>query len=156
MSTLDFEKSLAIVIGVDQYSNGITPLRTAAADARSVARLLEQDHGYQVLSLIDEAAQLAELDKLIQHTLPSLVSANSRLIIYFAGHGIAQDGDDGPAGYLIPQDAVPGDVSSYLSMVSFHDELTALPCRHFLAIFDCCFAGPFAGLAPAKSQLSPK
>ena len=143
MGALDFEKNLAIVIGINQYSNGITPLRTAAADARSVALLLEQEHGYQVLSLLDEEAQLADLKKLIQQTLPNFLSANSRLLLYFAGHGIAQDGDDGPAGYLIPQDAVPGDVGSYLSMVSFHDELTALPCRHFLAIFDCCFAGAF-------------
>ncbi|MEO1447682.1 MAG: AAA family ATPase, partial [Cyanobacteria bacterium J06635_11] len=28
-------------------------------------------------------------------------------------------------------------------MVALHDALTALPCRHFLAIFDCCFAGAF-------------
>ncbi|MEN8446944.1 MAG: caspase family protein, partial [Cyanobacteria bacterium J06555_13] len=143
MGTFDFEKSLAVVIGIDQYRNGIVPLRTAVADAHAVASLLEHEHEYQVLSLLDESANLTGLQSLIEETLPSLLSANSRLLLYFAGHGIAQDGDDGPAGYLIPQDAVPGDVGSYLSMVSLHDELTALPCRHFLAVFDCCFAGAF-------------
>ena len=143
MSALDFEKSLAIVIGINQYGNGITPLRTAVADAQSVAELLEQKHEYKVISLLDEQAQLADLTKLIRETLPNLLSANSRLLLYFAGHGIAQDGDDGPAGYLIPKDAEPGNVASYLSMVALHDALTALPCRHFLAIFDCCFAGAF-------------
>ena len=143
MGALDFEKSLAIVIGINQYSNGITPLRTAVADAQAVAELLEQQHEYQVISLLDEQAQLADLTTLIQETLPTLFSANSRLLLYFAGHGIAQDGDDGPAGYLIPKDAEPGNVASYLSMVALHDALTALPCRHFLAIFDCCFAGAF-------------
>ncbi|MEL6490403.1 MAG: caspase family protein, partial [Cyanobacteria bacterium J06621_3] len=143
MSALDFDKNLAVVIGIDQYVNGITPLRTAVADARSVAYMLEQEHDYQVLLLLDQHAELANLQELIQQTLPSLLSANSRLLFYFAGHGIAQDGDDGPAGYLIPQDAVPGNVGGYLSMVSLHDELTVLPCRHFLAIFDCCFAGAF-------------
>ncbi len=143
MGTCDFEKSLAVVIGIDQYQNGITPLRTAVADAYAVASLLKHEHEYKVLSLLDESANLTGLQELIQHTLPSLLSANSRLLFYFAGHGIAQDGDDGPAGYLIPQDAVPGDAGSYVSMVSLHDALTALPCRHFLAVFDCCFAGAF-------------
>ncbi|MEL6355053.1 MAG: caspase family protein, partial [Cyanobacteria bacterium J06627_28] len=143
MDALDFDKNLAVVIGIDQYGNGITPLRTAVSDARSVAHLLEKEHDYQVLTLLDQNAQLAGLQELIHQTLPSLLSANSRLLFYFAGHGIAQDGDDGPAGYLIPQDAVPGNTGSYLSMVSLHDELTALPCRHFLAVFDCCFAGAF-------------
>jgi len=143
VSALDFEKSLAVIIGIDKYCGGIAPLRTAVADARSIASLLEREHKYEVLSFLDGEAQLANLRELIQTTLPSLLPANSRLLLYFAGHGIAQDGDDGPAGYLIPQDAVPGDVSSYLSMVSLHDELTALPCRHFLAVFDCCFAGAF-------------
>lgn len=143
MGALDFEKSLAIVIGINQYGNGITPLRTAVADAQAVAELLEQQHEYQVISLLDEQAQLADLITLIRETLPTLLSANSRLLLYFAGHGIAQDGDDGPAGYLIPKDAEPGNVASYLSMVALHDSLTALPCRHFLAIFDCCFAGAF-------------
>ena len=143
MATFDFEKSLAVVIGIDQYCNGIAPLQTAVADSQAVASLLAHNYEYQVLSLLDEAAQLTGLQELIQHTLPSLVSANSRLLLYFAGHGIAQHGDNGPAGYLIPQDAMPGNVDSYLSMVSLHDALAALPCRHFLAIFDCCFAGAF-------------
>src|SRR4028119_336965 len=46
-------------------------------------------------------------------------------------------------GYLIPQDAIKGNSSSYLQMKQVHDWLIALPCRHFLAILDCCFAGAF-------------
>jgi WD40 repeat protein len=156
MGALDFEKSLAVVIGINQYGNGITPLRTAVTDARSVADLLEQKHEYQVISLLNEQARLAELKTLIQETLPTLLSANSRLLLYFAGHGIAQDGDDGPAGYLIPKDATPGNVASYLSMVALHDALTALPCRHLLAIFDCCFAGAFRWSSTRKITVVPE
>ncbi len=64
-------------------------------------------------------------------------------MFYFAGHGIALDGEDGPKGYLIPQDARLGDISSYLSMSEIHDRLHQLCCRHFLGILDCCFAGTF-------------
>ncbi|MEL7331976.1 MAG: caspase family protein [Cyanobacteria bacterium J06560_2] len=143
MSDLDFEQSLAVVIGIDQYEQGISSLRTAVTDASAIAQTLQDTHGYEVITLLDHSAQLTDIQSLIQATLPTQLTANSRLIFYFAGHGIAQDGDNGPAGYLIPQNAQPGKVESYLPMAELHDALTALPCRHFLAVFDCCFAGAF-------------
>ncbi|MEL6815164.1 MAG: caspase family protein [Cyanobacteria bacterium J06598_3] len=143
MSGVNFSQSLAVVIGIDRYGHGISPLRTAVGDAGAIAQLLENSYGYQVISLLNEKAQLSALQTLIQEQLPSILADDSRLLFYFAGHGIAQDGDGGPAGYLIPQDAVPGEVGSYLPMVDLHDALTVLPCRHFLAVFDCCFAGAF-------------
>ncbi len=154
MSGLDFEVSLAVVIGIDRYRQGIAPLRTAVADARAIAQTLQQDHGYQVICLLNEQAQLATLNSLIQTNLPRLLTANSRLLLYFAGHGIAQNSDDGPVGYLIPQDATAGKPSSYLPMVALHDALTALPCRHFLAVFDCCFAGAFRWSSTRDIDLS--
>ena len=75
--------------------------------------------------------------------LPQQIQASDRLIFYFAGHGIALNGDDGPEGFLIPQDAKLGDTSSYLPMVRLQKALDKLPCRHFLTVLDCCFAGAF-------------
>ncbi|MEL6470130.1 MAG: caspase family protein [Cyanobacteria bacterium J06623_4] len=155
MAELKFAQSLAVVIGINQYSNRIAPLRTAVADAEAVAATLAEHHGYEVLLLTDAQGQLGPLRSLIQEQLPALVQTGGRLLLYFAGHGIAQDGDDGPAGYLIPQDAMPGDVSSYLPMVDLHDALTALPCRHFLAIFDCCFAGAFRWSSTRDIDFAP-
>ncbi|QLQ08871.1 MAG: caspase family protein [Anaerolineae bacterium] len=71
------------------------------------------------------------------------MGADDRLLVYFAGHGVALDGDDGPRGYLVPQDARPGDSASMLAMTDLNAWLIALPCRHMLAILDCCFAGAF-------------
>ncbi|MEL6468767.1 MAG: caspase family protein [Cyanobacteria bacterium J06623_4] len=156
MSVSSFDTNLAIVIGIDAYANGITPLRTAVNDARAIAQTLEKEHGYEVISLIDEAANLAALQTLTQETLPARLSDSSRLLLYFAGHGIAQDGDDGPAGYLIPSDATLGIVDSYLPMVELHDALTALPCRHFLAVLDCCFAGAFRWSSTRDISFAPK
>ena len=42
-----------------------------------------------------------------RETMARLVTADDRVLFYFAGHGIAADGDDGPAGYLVPADADP-------------------------------------------------
>lgn len=155
MAELKFAQSLAVVIGINQYGSGIAPLRTAVADAEAVAETLAEQHGYEVLLLTDQQGQLLPLQALIQEQLPALVNADCRLLLYFAGHGIAQDGDDGPEGYLIPQDAVPGEASSYLPMVELHDALTALPCRHFLAIFDCCFAGAFRWSSTRDIDFAP-
>lgn len=71
------------------------------------------------------------------------VGPNDRVFFYFAGHGIALDGDDGPEGYLVPEDAKRDDRTSFLGMTELHDSLAKLPCRHLLVILDCCFAGAF-------------
>ncbi len=139
----NFAQSIAVVIGIDRYINGIPPLRTAVEDARHIATLLEKDHDYTVKAYLDEQAAFEPLQQLFQVQLPNYVDTDTRVLLYFAGHGIALDGDDGPAGYLIPQDAEPGRSESFLPMQVLHDWLAALPCRHFLGIFDCCFAGAF-------------
>ncbi|MGD1929914.1 MAG: caspase domain-containing protein [Leptolyngbyaceae cyanobacterium] len=138
-----FNRNVAIVIGINQYQQGIPPLKTAVNDAYRLSQVLKADHGYQVGLLRDQQVTRAALRSLLLDQLPSYIQSDDRFIFYFAGHGIALDGDDGPKGYLIPQDAKLGDSKTYLPMAEVHDALAQLPCRHFLGIFDCCFAGTF-------------
>ncbi len=142
-----FTHSLAIVIGIDAYRSGIPHLTTAVNDATRLAELLTAQHGYDTLLLTAPAAGAPvtqeRLHRLFTEDLPARLEADDRLLVYFAGHGVALDGDDGPRGYLVPQDARPGDSTSMLAMTDLHAWLTALPCRHMLAILDCCFAGAF-------------
>ena len=138
-----FTRSLAVVLGVNAYQNGIPHLRTAVNDARAVASLLEQRHGYDVLLYTDTEVSLSNIRALFGERLRADVGAGDRLLFYFAGHGVAADGDDGPVGYLIPQDARRDDASTFLPMQELHDALASLSCRHMLAILDCCFAGAF-------------
>lgn len=143
----DFTHSLAILIGIDAYTGGIPPLTTAVSDAARLAELLQAAHGYETILLTGEAAgppvTRERLRKLFAEELKARLGDDDRLLVYFAGHGVALDGDDGPRGYLVPQDARPGDSASMLAMTDLHAWLTALPCRHMLAILDCCFAGAF-------------
>ncbi|MEG4856419.1 caspase family protein [Microcoleus sp. K1-B6] len=139
----EFLQRLAVVIGINQYENGIATLRNAVNDAEKIDWLLKEQHGYQTWLLLDGDATQAKLNELLTETLPKYVKSDGCLLFYFAGHGIALEGDDGPQGYLIPQDAINGNSSSYLPMSQVHDALTTLSCRHFLAILDCCFAGAF-------------
>ncbi|MBW4610489.1 MAG: caspase family protein [Hassallia sp. WJT32-NPBG1] len=150
------KRSLAVVIGINQYSNGIPALQTAVNDAEEIAATLERKYGYEVVLMLDGDANNNKFNSLLttfeQHKL--LLSDGSqieieetdRLFFYFAGHGIAVDAihnADGPAGFLVPQDARIDNNSTLLSMTRLHDALQKLPCRHLLIILDCCFAGAF-------------
>ncbi|GAA6617020.1 caspase family protein [Scytonema sp. NUACC26] len=138
-----FTRNLALIVGINDYVNGISPLQNAVNDAKKLVEILRDKHGYQVWECFDEGATLQPLKKFLLETLPQEVKSNDRLLFYFAGHGIALNGDDGPQGYLIPQDAKLGEIETYLPMTQVHESLNSLSCRHFLGIFDCCFAGAF-------------
>ena len=151
-----FSRNLALIIGINNYGNGISPLKTAVNDAQKIIEIIRKKHGYQVWVCLDKVATLSNLNQLLEKTLPEQVSKNDRLLFYFAGHGVALNGDNGPAGYLIPQDAKQGDTNSYLPMTKLHDALSQLSCRHFLGILDCCFAGAFRWSSTRDLLTSPE
>ncbi|MEO1340927.1 MAG: caspase family protein, partial [Cyanobacteria bacterium J06635_13] len=151
-----FKRNLAITIGINKYQNGISSLATAVNDAEEVARILQHEHGYQVWDLLDEQATLIGCLRLLEEFLPDNVTESDRLIFYFAGHGIALNSDDGLEGFLIPQDAQLGDTSTYLPMVRLKRALDNLPCRHFLCILDCCFAGAFRWSSTRDLLIAPE
>jgi hypothetical protein len=138
-----FRRSIAAVIGIDGYAHGVPPLRTAVNDARRLGELLATHHGYEVLSLLDGEATRARIVTLLTEELPARVGADDRVCVYFAGHGVAVDGHDGPNGYLLPVDASRADESTFLAMPLLHEAIVALPCRHMLVVFDACFSGAF-------------
>ncbi|BAZ37670.1 WD-40 repeat-containing protein [Calothrix sp. NIES-4101] len=179
MSKHNFNCNFAIIIGINNYKNkNIKNLETAESDAQKLADIIKTQHQslkekyqkeneYKVRLLLNEEANIKQLKKLIEYfkkgRIPLdnekvTVTKDDRLFFYFAGHGIALDAlenQEGPVGYLIPQSATPGDSSTYLPMQELHDALNALPCRHMLAILDCCFAGAFRW-ASLQREIVPK
>jgi uncharacterized caspase-like protein len=145
MNPSEFKLNLAVVVGINDYQNGISTLGTAKQDAEAIAAILETEYQYQVHLITDATATQSTLKAWLETDLPIAMkkATPSRLLFYFAGHGIALNGDDGPQGYLIPQDAKLGDVSTYLPMQQVEAALTQLSCLHCLVILDCCFAGAF-------------
>ncbi|MEZ4866970.1 MAG: caspase family protein [Caldilineaceae bacterium] len=152
---VEFKRSLAVIIGINEYAHGIPQLRTPMNDAARLAQVLADDHGYDV-HLLTQEVTYAALTDFFTTTLPELnLGQQDRLLLYFAGHGIALDGNDGPAGYLIPQDARAEERASFLPMTDLHNWLSALHCRHLLAILDCCFAGAFRWASTRHLQPLP-
>lgn len=177
MPKYTFNRNFAVIIGINNYQNNIPSLETAVADARKLAEILQKQHEalkpqyqtqnkYEVQLYLNQRASLKNLNQLIadfkQGQIPFdnekvTVTKDDRLLFYFAGHGIAKEAlenQEGPVGYLIPQDATE-DSNTYLPMQDLHDALNALPCRHMLAILDCCFAGAFRW-SSLKRDIVPK
>lgn len=163
----NFERNLAIIVGIDRYKShpSIRNLRTAVSDANAIADLLEQVYDYKqssqhpkVIRLFDEAATLQGLQHLFSKTLlEQNLTERDRLIIYFAGHGIAHSRanssrDSGPKGYLVPYDADPTRPESLLPMEYVSDALSKLECHHLLVVLDCCFAGTFQWAGSRKAM----
>ncbi|WP_414580935.1 caspase family protein [Scytonema sp. PCC 10023] len=178
MSKYKFNRNFAIIIGINNYKNGIPALETAAPDALKLAHILGEQHThlkdkyqeqnkYEVQLFLNQRATLNQISQLIEDfkkgQIPFdnekvTVNKDDRVLFYFAGHGIALEAlenQEGPVGYLIPQDATLGNSNTYLPMQELHDALNALPCRHMLAILDCCFAGAFRW-ASLKRDIVPK
>ncbi|MEL6671895.1 MAG: caspase family protein [Bacteroidota bacterium] len=138
---LPFARSHAFVIGINDYQH-VSHLKTAVNDAQGIAQRLVDEHGYEVHGPLLNPTK-AELDKLLFETMPQVVGAEDRIVFYFAGHGIALDGEEGPNGYIVPLDAKPGDKETLIPMDALNRTLHELPCRHGLLILDCCFSGAF-------------
>ncbi|MEL6852567.1 MAG: caspase family protein [Bacteroidota bacterium] len=138
---LPFAKSHAFLIGIDDYLH-ITPLSTAIKDAEDIANLLGDPtkHAYETHLLKNPSRE--EMEVFFAET-KEIVQPEDRVLIYFAGHGIALDSEGDPEGFLVPVDAKSGVRESLFPMTRLHELLESLPCKHGLLILDCCFAGAF-------------
>lgn len=142
-SEMRFRRSVAAVIGIDDYGHGVAPLRNAVRDARAVGEALQR-HDFEVLSFLGAEASRANLEHLLAERLPSLHPTPDRLFIYFAGHGLAATDDNHELfGFLLPADARRDQEDSYWSMARVLSLLPATLCKHLLLVLDCCFAGTF-------------
>ncbi|EAZ89783.1 nSTAND1 domain-containing NTPase [Crocosphaera chwakensis] len=141
----EFSRDIAVIIGINEYDNGIPKLSTARFDAKKLKEILQKKHGYEVKSFLDKQATSKNIWHYLKQELPEKIKQPEkvRLLFYFAGHGSPPEGEAGEAGYLLPQEAKIGQQDQWLSMKAIHDALIALECHHLLIILDCCYAGAF-------------
>lgn len=139
MAKLPFDQSHAFIIGNDSYQH-ISTLKNAVKDAKDIAELLRGSHNYQVHELYDGTQ--AQMEEMLQG-MAALVKPQDRVIVYYAGHGIAIESEADPQGYLVPVDAEKSGTEKLVSMDLLRDALKELTCKHGLLILDCCFAGSF-------------
>ena len=140
---MSVRRRLAIITGINRYSNNIPPLSSAVRDAEAVGRVLKDIHGYELELYLDEVATLARLRELFSG-LSARLHEDDWVVVYFAGHGIAESADShGPTGYFIPVDADRDHVETFLPMAEVQAALDQIKSKHLLVLLDCCFAGAF-------------
>ena len=142
-----YSKSKALVIGNDAYDGRSWPtLSNGVRDAEEVAKGLAAQ-GFEVT--LKKNLKSDDLD----HELKSFfiyqgADQDSRLLIWFAGHGNTIDGE----AYIVPVDAPSPKAEARfrdkaISLRRFGEYMREARARHVLAVFDSCFSGSVFNVA---------
>lgn len=134
-------KHFLLLIGIDQYRQGLPSLNNAGRDTRKVGELLQSRFQFEeetTISLYDENATGQKILHAFTY-LREKVTTDDSLVIYFAGHGWYDAATE--VGYWLPSDAKKGEVSSFLSFSILRDYLKAIKSFHTVILADACFAG---------------
>ena len=132
---------VALVIGIEKYQK-LVPAQYARADAEQVANYLRQ-LGYaprNVEVLLNERATHTAVRLALEQWLPEHVRADSRVLVYYSGHGSINPATGET--YLVPHDGDP----SYLASTAYstkmlYAKLGELKARQVVVTLDSCFSG---------------
>ena len=76
---------------------------------------------------------------------------NEHLIFYFAGHGYAEEIENGRLDFnLLPRDAIKKERETFINMRELETAFKKRSPHHLLVILDCCFAGAFRWSTPHR------
>ncbi|MDO8756446.1 MAG: caspase family protein, partial [Elusimicrobiota bacterium] len=107
------ENDFAIVIGIEKYSE-LPSSEYSAADAELVRDYLIS-LGFperNIQFIVNEKATLSRLAKTIESWLPRQVKPNSKVFVYYSGHGAPDvTKADKPEAFLVPHDGDPNDLA---------------------------------------------
>lgn len=140
---LPFNKSYAIVVGIDHYqvSRNWQSLQYARRDAEAITGLLKEQGFDEVIPLYNEKATKSAILSTMQDNLARRLTKDDRVVFFFAGHGYTDVVGGEDRGYLVPYDAK----DSSQSLISI-DELRFQAsymnnARHLLFVIDACYGG---------------
>jgi hypothetical protein len=154
-----YKGSYSLIIGVSDYTNGWPKLPEVKEDLIAVGNALEQ-LGFQVYKSLNP--KRSELEGAINGFISKHgYEKDSRLIIYFAGHGhtIVPKYGGTEMGYIVPSDAPnpsldeQGFLRIGLSMQNIEVYARNIQSKHALFVFDSCFSGSIFSLSRAIPQV---
>ena len=149
-----YSSSHALVIGIDDYQHA-SPLQHATNDAKAVAIILKDRFrfGFESIKiLLNEDATKSKIQSMYMEYTHS-ADADSRLLVFFAGHGFTKTGSGREAGFLIPYDGNTDDLSTLIRWEDFTLNADLIPSKHILFIMDACYGGLVFNRAVAAGSL---
>lgn len=134
----------AVVIGVENYRDGLSPATGAERDAQAFASYARQTLGVpeaNVKVLLGQRAARADMAGALLEWLPrNAVEPGGQVYIFFSGHG-APDTESGDA-YLVPYDANPAYLKTGgLPLRQLQETLGGLKNQQVYVFLDACFSG---------------
>jgi hypothetical protein len=149
-----YDKSHALVIGIDAYQN-VSPLMHAANDARAVAEILAKKFDFltdNVRVLLDSKATRENIAKeFLLLADSSKVGPDDRILIFFAGHGHTVSGRRGEIGFLVPVDGKADELATLIRWDELTRNADLIPAKHMLFLMDACYGG----LALTRKTIPP-
>ncbi len=150
-----YEESHALIIGASQYQHW-EPLPGVVDDVKAVKdALIELD--FNVLEVRDPTREELETT-LFEFANEHGKNYESRLLIYFAGHGENIKNNNGlETGFLVPVDAPDSTQpaafkSKALSEDKIREIVRDIRAKHVLLVFDSCFSGSLLGRSRSAVQ----
>ncbi|MEZ4682099.1 MAG: caspase family protein [Caldilineaceae bacterium] len=151
----EYTGSRALVIGINSYQH-VSPLFYAVNDAEAVADSLKSNFDFSeanVVTLLEEGATKQQILRCFCSFAADDIGPNERILIFFAGHGYTRSGSRREAGFLVPHDGNPQDLSTLIRW----DELTRgaelIPAKHVLFIMDACYGGLAITRSPSPGSV---
>lgn len=141
-----YVRSYALLIGAGTYSAGWPPLSGAVEDMRKLKPVLEEQ-GF-VCTVVENPTS-AQLKSAFEEFINRYgFDPDTRLLLYFAGHGHTQKQSyGGEMGYIVPVDAPhpgrdpKGFLGKALDMQMMEVYARRIQSKHALFVFDSCFSG---------------
>jgi uncharacterized caspase-like protein len=143
-----YNKTFAVIIGIDRYKN-LPPdrqLKNAVSDAKAVEGVLRHNYRFdKIVTLYNEQATRENIMKTLTSDIAQEAGEDDSLFIFWAGHGNQQKSRMGEVGYLIPYDGSANKIYRDVSMADIRDVISkTVPAKHIFYVMDACYSGLLA------------
>jgi hypothetical protein len=151
------QNAVGIIVGISKYQESTIPeIKYAKRDAEVIAKYFENVVGIpinNIFTLYDEEATKSPMIELFSERLPYKVDKNTKVFVYFAGHGSP---DEEGKVYIVPYNGRIGSKVRMLSLEEIYNYLHRLPTKEVVVFLDACFTGEGRSvLAMGKRPLVP-
>jgi hypothetical protein len=139
----EYSSSHALIIGINSYTSA-PPLLYAVNDARAVASTLETRLFFPSANITLLFDQDATRNKILSEYLRferEGCDRDSRLFVFFAGHGFTKTGLSREVGFLVPYDGKVDDLSTLIRWEELTLNAELIPCKHIFFVMDACYGG---------------
>ena len=135
------DDDLAVIIGIEGYQS--LPKSDYSFDDAKLVKDYVKALGFKERNIefvTDEKATKSKIETAIEGWLPNKVKKDSRIIVYYSGHG-APEPNTGDA-YIVPYDGDPNYLTtSGYSLKRLYENLGKLQVAEVTVILDSCFSG---------------